>query len=74
MSKPKTHARVRSSELVVPLDELKRRMDEAKQLSENAYWMNRPWVVVEMRMDAYADAKREYESALERHNNRICDK
>jgi hypothetical protein len=47
------------------LHELERRMNEAHKRSEDAYWMNRPWNVVEQRLEEYADAKREYRAALE---------
>lgn len=42
---------------------LERRMAEAKDRAENAYWMDRSWTRVERLLEEYADARHEYKVA-----------
>lgn len=60
-------------EVDVPLVELERRMNEARDKCSRAYWMNRTWSIVERLIDEYADAKRAYGAAKERHITKISD-
>ena len=47
------------------LYDLEQRMNEAKELFETAYWSEGPYGKVARASDEFADAKREYEAALE---------